>query len=741
MNSYVSIITRYPKKILFILAIISLLFGYHASQVRMDNRMEVWFPEKNPALVQYKTFLEDFGTEEYILIAFPLPDGLTQKHLLLTDRLSKELKKEPGIRRVFSVTELFDNPWDYIELFKQIITTSSFARHILISPDGKVSGIIILLSEQGLKDRINLLQNIKDIVSENIQDGSTRFYIAGPPAVNAEVDSLAQQNAMTHYPILFVLCLLMLFIIFRSLAGIGAPSLMMGFAVLITVGWMGILNGSLNMITITVLPLVMVISLAYAIYFYNDYYTYLSQNISTSEDLRKAAVIKAFRHVSYPLFLSALTTAVGFSSLTISDIVPVHDLGLFVALGVSSAFLLAVTLLPILLLMFPQPNKGQKRRAANAKFAGMLTAISRLALTSKKQIFIFSCIIGIIAAVGVTRIGIETDALLYFPKDNPIVQAYHFIEKNFTALSPVEIIIEPEESLWDDQMPDPETIDKIKNLQQSLSEMDEIVTSKSIVDIRDDKVGAAFLKINAIPNERLLEGLNTAAGYFINSGGTKTRVSVRVKTLASERFQEVVENIEKSIKTHFKDGQKAYVTGIVPILVEMQTELLKNLIQSFLIAFSIIFCIFLFLLRSLKTALICMAGNLLPILVILGVMGWAGIKLDLATVLIGSIAIGIAVDDTVHFIMRLKRESSGAENLSEPILSTLLSTGKAIVCTSLVILCGFIVLCFSDFKPMQNFGLLTGITIIIAIISDLVMLPAMLSMFINKPGGDRKRWI
>jgi predicted RND superfamily exporter protein len=515
----------------------------------------------------------------------------------------------------------------------------------------------------------------------------------------------------------------------------------MGFAMMLTVGWMGILNGSLNMITITVLPLVMVISLAYAIYFYNEYCTCLLQNISTSEDMRKEAVIKAFRHVSYPLFLSALTTVVGFLSLTISDIAPVHDLGLFVALGVSSAFLLAVTFLPILLLVFPQPNQGKKMKPTTAQFTGMLAAISRLALTSKKQIFIFSFIVGIIASVGVTRLGIETDALLYFPKKNPIVQAYHFIEKNFTALSPVEIIIEPKESSWDDQMPDPETIDKIKSLQQSLSEMKEIVTSKSIVDIREDKVGAAFLGINAIPNKRLLDGLNTATGYFINSSGTKTRVSVRVKTVASERFQEVVENIKKSLKTHFKDDQKAYVTGIVPILVEMQTELLKNLIQSFLIAFCIIFCIFLFLLRFLKTALICMTVNLLPILAILGVMGWAGIKLDLATVLIGSIAIGIVVDDTVHFIMRLKQESSGAENLSGPILATLLSTGKAIVCTSLVILCGFVVLCFSDFKPMQNFGLLTGITIVIATMADLILLPAMLSMFIHKPEGDRKIWI
>jgi predicted RND superfamily exporter protein len=324
---------------------------------------------------------------------------------------------------------------------------------------------------------------------------------------------------------------------------------------------------------------------------------------------------------------------------------------------------------------------------------------------------------------------VETHILNFFQKNSSIARAYGFIENVLTGLSPIEIVISVTGEQGKDELLSENNLNKIRNLQGFLEQKKGVVSSQSAADIFQDRTKIDLLDLLFLSKAPLYAALDAGLKEFVNKKGTATRVSVKARTLASEQYLTLISDIDEYLVQNFRGGLRAYTTGAVPVIVEMQNILLGNLVKSFAVAFAVISTVFLLIFRSLKKTVICMLPNLLPVIVILGFMGWTRIKLDVATVMIASIAIGIAVDDTIHFVFRYKQECSAGADSAQAILSTLSSTGTAIVWTSLVIFCGFLVLCFSGFKPMIFFGLLTGVTIITALAGDLVMLPALLSTF------------
>jgi predicted RND superfamily exporter protein len=463
----------------------------------------------------------------------------------------------------------------------------------------------------------------------------------------------------------------------------------------------------------------MVLSLAYSIYLLNAYNNNRSEkNIKESPENKKKIIACSFKDVWLPIFLSALTTGIGFCSLVVSDVTPVRDLGLYAALSIASAFVLVISFLPAALFLFPLPSLPIKSGNKRERFQGFSQTLSQLAIQRKHLILIFCLIIFLVSSGGITQLKVETHALKFFNEKSQLAQAYAFIEDKLTGLSPIEIVIESKKSQGNDMLLTKDTVEKIKSLQEFLSQQEEVICSQSVVNILEDEMRGLTLRTTD----------SAFQGYF-NEKENAIRISVKAKTLGSSEYQLLINTINRYLDENFSNGMRAYTTGIVPLIVDMQDTVLKNLIESFSIAFGVIGVILFLLLRSLKNTLISMIPNILPIVVILGFMGWAGIKLDVATIMIASIALGIAVDDTIHFLFRFKREQSASVEYGQPICSTLSSSGKAIIFTSLVTFCGFFVLCFSDFRPMIYFGLLTGITIVAALIGDLIVLPASLVAF------------
>jgi uncharacterized protein len=722
MKACSSFVIRKPGAVVLITAATALFFASFAATVRMDNSMGVWLPQDSTGAEHYRSFVQTFGSEEFILIACSLPEGLTPGHILFAERLTKLLEKSNGIQKVMSLAGLIENPADRFEILKKIARRSSFSRGTLLSRDKKTSGILVIPSAEGLKNRRLLVEQIRAAVAAQAPQGMDIF-IAGPPVINAELDRMAQESAAVFYPLLLAICTAVLFFFFRSIAGLCVPLLMMGLSLVATVGWIGILSSSLNIITIAALPLMMVISITYSMFFYNTY-------ASCADGMSKQnAIIESQKTNIRPVLLSAVTTAAGFGSLLVSAIPPVRNMGLFVLLGVITAFILSITFLPALMALLPVPRDKGRNGSTGKFFSGFLHTAGRRITKHAWIIVCASACIFCLAAGGILNLKIETSILTFFPKENPLHGAYTFIESRLTGLSPIEIVIEASDDRAHIDVTSPQVLEKIKELQAFADARPEVLGSQSIADIMADRSNADLLDLFFISKKPLLQALDEAGKVFITKDKTKARVSVKAKTLPSEKFLKLTGAVDSYLAEHFNGNLRAYATGIVPVIVHMQDSLYTSLLQSFYLAFGIICIVLTILIRSVKGIIVAIIPNLLPIIVTMGLMGWIRIKLDVATIMIASIAIGMLVDNTIYFIFRYRHELAHEPDLKNAIHASLEGIGKPIICTSLVTASGFLILGLSAFKPMALFGLMTGITIIAGMLGDLVLHPALLAAF------------
>ncbi len=727
MDKYIAWILAHPMSMMGYLFCIAAVFIYFGFSVNMDNSMEVWFPSSDVAVDQYQRFLQDFGNDEFILIAAEHKAGFTYQELLLDQKLTQALEEVNGIASVFSLSNIFNQASLDFNAFRDGMLASSLFRRALISDDGRVTALIMQLSPEGLRNRQGVVDRVRELMVREVPI-SEKLFIAGPPIFNTELDRMSRSAAVYYFPLLFCVIVSILFFLFRSLVGVFLPTFIIILSLLFTLGWMGLWGGSINIVTVALFPLMMVLSLSYSIYSLSSYNNYMrAEPVTPSEDRKKEIIAHSCKEVRFPIFLCALTTAVGFDALIVSEVTPVNDFGFFSTLGISSAFLLIMFFLPPALLLFPAPSRPFEGNKANKRLHHLFLYLSFFVVNKRYHILVFCLILFFASLSGIARLQVETNALKFFPQNSQMVQTYTFIEDRLTGLSPIEIVIEPKNVQITNLLPPRSTLTEVRLVQDFLSRQKEIVTSKSIANILEDDI---MQGVSRQPLRHHAPSVNDAAveGYF-NLQRQAVRVSAKARTLGSSEYRMLIEKITHYLNTCLRGDLRAYTTGIVPIIFEMQDKLLAYLIESFSITFVIIGLIFLFLTRSFKNMLISMIPNVLPIAMVLGFMGWAGIKLDVATIMIASIALGIAVDDTIHFLSVFKKMPSGQGGYDQRIHSTLSSVGEAMIFASVVNMCGFAVLCFSDFGPMINFGLLSSVTIFFALICELIIMPACLAAF------------
>ena len=393
---------------------------------------------------------------------------------------------------------------------------------------------------------------------------------------------------------------------------------------------------------------------------------------------------------------------------------------------------------------------------ATLLFHNLLGKISSFVCNQTRLILIFFVVLIAVSIYGILRLKVESDIIKAFPENSEIIIANNHIEDNLTGLLPLEIVVS---SSNNETIINSKILNSIENLQDFLKSINEVTFTLSTVDIIkkvNQTINNGDPLYYKIPESEEKTGvyLNMASLYesrvvdnFITHNKTSARISVRMKQVGSDRYDKILNRIKDYIDNNIPDNVSMEITGVVHLLIKMQDYLLVSQIKTFSLAFAIIFIVMIFLLRSIKLALISMIPNIIPVILTIGAMGYLGIRLDAGTMMIASVAIGIAVDDTIHFLYRFKKEfnqrvishADPKSNLNpnmnireDYIISidqTLQHVGRAIIFTSIIAFCGFLALCLSQFKPIQHFGLLTAITMVNALIADLFVLPSCLLVF------------
>ena len=744
--------------------------------MKTDNSIEIWLSKNDRDFEYYKGFLKKFGDEEFLVIALSAVDIFTKERIQEINAIAERLKKFDGVVSVTSLADVFKDTIKsplfqeklkgqksrpVLNVFKKAVITDPLYQNTLISGNGKTTAVIAVVKSMKPESRKQLVSEIRTLLKDMAEKSAGKkhtYHLAGPTVVNAELDRMSKQDMTRLTPFMFVLSLVVLGCLFRRISGVLIPMAMVSLCLVWITGCFVLCGQTMNMISNMLHPLTFIIALSASIHLINHYYH--ESTVSTSVE---NAIYNTLQNVGIPILMTTITTIVGFISLATSSIPPVLITGLFMSGCAALTFFMSMICLPVLLSFIPikghtcvstcprengdgrDSHYAEKDIKGERAFNTFFSLLGHFAVRYKGITLSCALAAGLFFLWGISKLKVESDIMASFPKNSRIAKDNNYIESRLMGLLPVEIIAE---AANDASILQPGILNNIVTLQRHLKGFPEITNSLSVADYiqkthqivkgskqypysipTTEKEAADYVKLASVYGNKYMNSL-------YSKELRDARISVRMKQVGSSRYQEIINSIKEYIRSHLDTTILSWhITGIVPLLINVQDNILWSEIQSFSLAFLLTFISTAVALKSVKIGLISIIPNVLPITITLGFMGLTGMKLDAATIMIASIALGISVDNTIHIFYRFKKEISIDGDYSKAVCHTLQGVGRTALFTSLSAVFGFMVFSFSSFKPIQYFGVLTSITILNAIIADLLISPSCLMLF--KPGVSK----
>jgi len=744
-NRIISLQILYPFRFLIVISLITIFSIIQLFFLKFDFTIENLFPENDQEVEQYYSFRDEFGREDNIIsLTYNCDDPFLLKNYLENKKITQNLSKINGISNILSISNLgielnisetnlpdenltqkqLDEIRNYI--FKYSIFTNN-----LISEDGTITSIILEIDES-FNDHPGRLKIMKDI--ENIIDNSNwDWYETGIPVLRTKYVQYMIGDFIKFFPPVTIILLLVLYIMFKSMKIVLLPILTVFISVIWILGLMSLFDFSINIITYIVPTLVMIVGVADSVHILIKY----NQDIKISNNT-KISIKKTIQGIGNAILLTSLTTSIGFLSLLSTNIVMIKEFGFLVAIGVLIAFLVSIFLIPPLLILmdntYPLKTKSSKKGIRYY----ILKQIVEVNKNHHLIILIISSIFIALFIYFASKVESNSALLDDLSSGNELFDDMKFTEENMGAVFPFEVIItakDEKNNFIENGIANSRIIVFVDKIQKKINSIPEIRKTISVVDYLDiihDNFNEEFEEKSYLNDELIFQYFVLNEDIFqnlINFEYSKTRISARIKDINSTRAKEIVKEINEWKSENIPDDIQISLTGTTLMALKVNDYLVNNLIISFLIAFGVIFVSMGFLFKSLKLAIFSMIPNLIPILFMAAIMGIFDIKLRPTTAMTFAIAFGIAVDDTIHYMVRFRQElSMNNGNFIEANSETIFSTGNAIISTSLILGCGFLVMVSSNFLPSRDFGFLSAITMFGAIIGDLFFLPTMLRL-------------
>lgn len=743
------LILKYPKSVLAVIILITIAIVPFVTQIPNDSSLEAFTQENDADKIYLDRFKVQFGTDETVVIAFKTEDIFTQSSLVLIKRITERIESLENVEKVTSLTNVNNTVGtneDFIveRLVKDInqseqnvkrakseaLSNPLYVKNI-ISDDSKTTAILVKIADvpgdRAYKDA--LIKQIKDILSQEEQKTGQQFYTAGARLINYYFNRFVDGDTKRFIPATLALISIISFIIFRKLRVVMILLANVFICLIWTEGVLYFKGATLNTVTAIIPPLIMALSVAVGIHVLTQY-----QKRNKPELDKKTVLLDTICHLWRPCFLAALTTAIGFASLCVSQVPPIQDFGIVAAIGMLFCFIVSLTFIPATLSLIKKETAKATIGKQDLLDKG-ISSIARLTEAHSKAILIFSALIIIVSLLGTSRIVIDTNLLDFFKKDSDVYTSTNFIEQNIAGVTFLDISLEGEEI---DTFKEPEALKKVEQLETFLKNQPQVDNVLSINTYLKDmnksfhNEDQAYYRIpdsrNMIAQYLLLYSADDLRDY-VDPDYRWTRVSARVTEHSSKRLKNLIDKIKFYLPNNFKGPIQARITGTAVLESNLIQRIFDSQVQSLSLAMVIIFGLMFVLFKSVKVGLISIVPNIFPIIINFGLMGWFGIPLDNATVMISAVAIGIAVDDTIHFVSQFAKEREQKGGYNHHVRNTLENKGRAIISTSIILFVGFAVLTLSNFVPTIYFGLLTAGIMVTALIGDTVILPTLLLVF------------
>ncbi len=676
-----------PLPIFTVTLLLTLALGMQLRHLRFDNTPESWLPADSEGMVALKEFREKFGDGSMIVAAMRgerLPEQAAE-----WAKLRRELKALPGVAHVIAppfVADEEEGPRAPLSAY-------------LVSEDGRHAALLVLPKEgMELAERGAMVERLQNLLGD-------RFALAGTAVITHDLDTGSRESLMSMGPFVAIALSLVLFLTTRQWWAVGAVLVNIGVASVMTLGALSLAGRPLNLVVVILPAILAVVNITQAMHTLSAF-----RNLPAGQGWPEA-----LRQVWRPSLYCNLTTMAGFLSLATSAIVPVRDLGLFAALGVMISFGLSFTLLPALLGL----SKSLKPRGAQASLFWTREKACSVAARLQRWrwgILALALLVVAVSVAGISRIRVDSHILEFFPASHRVPANYFSIEKDLLGLTPIDFVFSgPREVLLKE-----ETLGAYRNFFEETLRREPLASQVASVLLEPTRGKKLELVMTAEELREALEDedLPETLGAFLKLDGDQIalRTTILTATASTNEVYELIERLKARLQSEpVSLGVKSEISGVTPLLIEGQVLLLKTQIESFGTALVIVSLAILIAFRSARAMVVILIPNLIPIAVTLGVMGWSGIALNTATVTVAGIALGLIVDDSIHYYHRYKACLSNEQTLHE--------LAKPIAITSIAVACGFALFVLSPFLPTVYFGGLLALTASTALVSVLGLLP------------------
>ncbi len=759
IKKFTDFILKFRWYITILIPLITVAFAIQLKHAQFDGSYRIWFSPESKTLQQYDAFKAVFGNDDSIIIVFSDENGIMNKKALnVIDRLTEKLWQTKYIARVDSLTN-----YQYVHVDKEYpddILIEDFIENIdsltnkqlkekldialsedllvnrIISADGKTTMIVGRLTPSA-GETFGASKKIKESVDQYIKEekeSGYKFYLAGGPVVNQTFSTLAKYDVTTFTPLVILVAMLLLWAIFRSFTGVILTILVVIFTFTIVVSLQVIFGYKLNNFTANMPIFIVAIGIADAMHLYWIYLLARYKGLDNNE-----AILDTLQKNFLPILLTSLTTAVGFASLGISEIVPIATLGTATASAAILAFILTILFVPAVLAIINPKIKVKKPKEFEEKSSDFASNYSLFIIKYDVKIILASLALFGLIGLGLTELKVDSNAVRYFKENVPFRQTVKVIQEKLTGPMAYEVVVD---SNIRDGIKDPVFMHEVEKFCLAIKEkfpaarhtsslVDVVKKFNEIVDFKKEIPNSNEL----IAQYLLLYSLSLPQGMEINDkmdiDERFLRVSVSMNVVDTSKDLEMIQWIEEWWQN---TPYSAQVNGQTIMFAHMQSDVTDTLIESILLAITVISLLMLFIFKSIRMIPLFIIPNILPIVLVVGAMGWLGISIDIGVAISGAIILGIAVDDTIHFLLKYKEARLKDYNFHDSLTYVMQYAGSAIIFTTIVLSCAFMVFTFSDFMLNANFGLVTAIALVIAVLVDLVLLPAILSIY---DGGDR----
>ena len=765
-------ILKYKKTYLFFILLSTVVMGYFAVQIKLSYEYTKAIPSDNPKFIVYNEFVKKYGVDgTTVVVGLKTDRFYTKDFFNQVDALHKTIKQNTAVAEVMSIPTAYTISKDSVEtkfnaakIFHAPYTSDSllladktvfenlpFYQNLYYNPDSNsyIMAISFIADSINSVSRTKIIGSIQNELERFSQSTKTEVHISGLPFIRTIMADRIKKEMLWFLIGSLVLSAITLLLFFRSISATIMSLAVVLMGVIWSLGTMVLLGQKITLLTALIPPLIVVIGIPNCIYFLNKYHT----SYRETNDKDKALVQMVGRMGVVTLFCN-ITAAIGFFVFALTKSPLLKEFGWVSGLNIMILFFISLFFIPPVLSYLPAPKAKHVRYLDNQYLEKILIKIERWAFTHTKWVFGITILAILISLVGVLQIKKEAFIVDDLPKQDKLYMDLKWFEQHAGGVMPLEVLVDTKKP--NGLIRSIKPLEQIEEFNTFLLEQPELGKPLGLLEgIKFAKqafydgdslsyavptgtemafIGPYFA--SAAPKEGVKPTGNNPAqllNKFIDSAKRQTRISVNMKDIGSAKLPILLQKIDSASIAIFDTAKyNVVITGSSVTFLEGSNFIVKGLGESIFWAFLLIAICMIFLFRSFPILICSLIPNIVPLFITAGIMGWTGVSLKPSTVLVFSVALGIAIDVTIRFLVNYKQELPHLNyQVHTTLVQTIKHTGISIIYTSLVLVAGFIIFCFSDFGGTKALGWLTSITLVVSTLTNLVLLPALIKSFIK----------